>query len=98
MIKRIVKMQFEEKYVEEFQRLFDNNKTKIRDFEGCKHLELWQDLKDKTVFMTYSYWRSEDDLNNYRHSSLFNVVWSKTKLMFAAKPQAWSVDTLYRLN
>ncbi|RRO24085.1 putative quinol monooxygenase [Flavobacteriaceae bacterium 14752] len=98
MIKRIVKMEFETKYIEEFQRLFDNNKTKIRNFEGCQHLELWQDINDNSTFMTYSYWRSENDLNTYRQSDLFKTVWSKTKTMFAKKPQAWSVNTLHQLN
>lgn len=98
MVKRIVKMEFEEKYIKEFQQLFDLNMSKIRNFEGCEYLELWQDISDQSVFMTYSYWRSEEHLNNYRHSVLFNDVWSKTKMMFAAKPQAWSMDTLHQLK
>ncbi|MGX1024173.1 autoinducer 2-degrading protein [Psychroflexus sp. MBR-150] len=98
MIKRIVKLEFETKYIEEFQRFFEENKTKIRNFEGCEHLELWQDINDKSRFMTYSYWQSENDLNQYRHSDLFKNVWPKTKAMFAKKPQAWSVNTIVKLN
>lgn len=98
MIKRIVKMEFNETNIEEFQSLFESNKSKIRNFDGCEHLELWQDIKNKSLFMTYSYWRTEEHLNNYRNSELFKDVWSKTKIMFAAKPKAWSVETLHQLN
>jgi len=98
MIKRIVKMEFKAEEVERFKALFDRNKEKIRGFEGCSHLELWQDVKNNSVFMTYSYWDSEQDLNNYRYSELFKTVWSKTKVLFSEKPKAWTVDTLHQLN
>ena len=43
------------------------------------------------MFFTYSYWNSENDLNEYRNSELFAKVWAETKPMFAEKAQAWSV-------
>lgn len=98
MIKRIVKMEFKPEEIERFKSLFDQNKEKIRSFEGCNHLELWQDIRNKSVFMTYSYWASEQDLNNYRNSELFKEVWSNTKVLFSDKPKAWSVATLHELN
>ena len=48
-------------------------------------------------FFTYSYWDSENDLNNYRKSELFNEVWTFTKKLFNAKPEAWSVEKLVSL-
>ena len=98
MIKRIVKMEFKPESIERFTALFDQNKEKIRHFEGCRHLELWQDMHNKTTFMTYSYWDSEKNLNTYRQSDLFKQVWSKTKVLFLEKPKAWSVQTLHKLN
>ena len=98
MIKRVVKMEFDVDKIEEFKTLFDTHKSLIRHFEGCEHLELWQDVQNKSVFMTYSYWQSEKHLEQYRHSDLFKKVWSQTKVLFSAKPQAWSVDTLHQLN
>ena len=98
MIKRIVKMEFKSDEIEVFKNIFDKHKSLIRDFEGCEHLELWQDVKNKSVFMTYSYWQSEKHLEEYRHSDLFKQVWSQTKILFSAKPQAWSVNTLHQLN
>jgi (4S)-4-hydroxy-5-phosphonooxypentane-2,3-dione isomerase len=91
MIIRIVKMVFEPDKINDFLALFDQSKQLIRNVEGCTHLELLNDLTDKNIFFTYSYWGSEDDLNAYRNSELFKNVWSKTKVMFAAKPEAWSV-------
>lgn len=98
MLVRIVKMSFDPKYVDEFLANFDFNKAKIRQFDGCEFLELYRDKNNTNIFFTYSYWNSEADLDNYRHSDLFKNVWSKTKPLFNAKPEAWSVDKLVSLS
>ena len=98
MIVRIVKMEFELSKIENFQNLFEKNKEKIRHFRGCRFLELYQDKNNKSIFFTYSYWENDEDLENYRHSSLFKEVWSNTKKMFSAKPEAWSVEKIHSLE
>lgn len=91
-------MNFKSDKVEEFLNIFNRHKTKIRGFEGCDFLELYQDRKDKNIFFTYSYWQTEDDLENYRKSNLFKKVWSKTKILFNENPQVWSVDKIVSLK
>jgi heme-degrading monooxygenase HmoA len=91
MIIRIVKMSFAPEKTDEFLRIFDSSKQQIRSFEGCRHLELLNDADQKNIFFTYSYWESENDLNNYRNSPLFKGVWAGTKLLFNEKPEAWSL-------
>lgn len=98
MLVRIVKLSFFEEHIDEFLANFEANKLKIRSFEGCQFLELYRDKNQTNVFFTYSYWDSENDLNNYKDSELFKGVWSKTKVLFNAKPEAWSVDKLESLN
>lgn len=94
MIIRIVKMTFETNKVADFLSIFEASKNLIRNMEGCKHLELLNDVKTQTVFFTYSHWENENDLNIYRNSELFKSVWSKTKILFAEKPEAWSVTSI----
>lgn len=91
-------MSFEESKIESFLENFNNNKEKIRNFNGCNLLELYRDKNNTTTFFTYSYWESEKHLEQYRNSELFKKVWSKTKTMFNAKPEAWSVDKVESLN
>lgn len=91
MIKRIVKLTFQEDKVEEFEQVFEASKSFIRNRAGCQHLELLQDIHQPNVFFTYSFWDDEDALNAYRHSELFKKTWAKTKVLFSDKPQAWSV-------
>lgn len=91
MIVRIVQMTFEPSYTDAFLMLFEERKLMIRHFDGCRHLELWQDSQQQNVFFTYSIWESEQHLNHYRFSELFKDTWAKTKALFASKPQAWSV-------
>jgi quinol monooxygenase YgiN len=91
MIIRIVKMTFIPEKLSDFLELFNSSKYKIRNFDGCTHLELLNDIKNKNVFFTYSHWESEDHLNRYRNSALFETVWSATKKLFHEKPEAWTV-------
>ena len=98
MIRRIVKMSFKPEMVEAFIENFDRNKNQIRAFEGCEHLELWQDRNNQHVFFTYSIWLSEDALNNYRSSDFFMAVWKTTKNMFVDKAEAWSLDSLMSID
>ncbi|MEM8894899.1 MAG: antibiotic biosynthesis monooxygenase family protein [Bacteroidota bacterium] len=91
MLVRIVRMVFREDAVGDFLEIFEGSKTAIRNFDGCRHLELMKDENNPSVFYTYSHWVSEDHLDEYRHSELFEGTWSKTKLLFADKPQAFSL-------
>ena len=84
-------MTFREDGIEEFINIFEERKQTIRSFAGCMHLELWQDSKSPNVFCTYSKWESEAALDHYRFSGFFKDTWGKTKALFAAKPQAWSM-------
>lgn len=98
MFVRIVKMGFHEENVTAFLAIFEDKKEKIRSNEGCQLLELYRDKNDPTIFFTYSYWETEQDLENYRNSELFKVVWAKTKALFNTKPEAWSVDKTVSLS
>ena len=91
-------MSFVESYVDQFLENFNLVKEQIRCFEGCTFLELYRDKLHANVFFTYSYWKTEADLENYRKSDLFKIVWSKTKPLFNAKPEAWSVDKVVSLE
>jgi len=97
MLIRIVKMSFYPEKITEFLDIFHQNKEQIRNFNGNTFLELYRDKGNKSVFFTYSIWKSENDLENYRKSELFNQVWTRTKALFNDKPQAWSVNKIETL-
>jgi quinol monooxygenase YgiN len=94
MLIRIVRMHFVPEKVDDFLENFEVHQDAIRNFPGCLHLELWEDVNAKNIFTTYSHWESEDALNKYRDSELFKSVWSFTKALFAEKPQAYSSKKL----
>lgn len=98
MIVRIVQMTFDPEKINAFQELFEARKQTIRSFDGCTHLELWQDAHNSNVFFTYSIWVSEENLNHYRFSDFFKDTWARTKALFIAKPQAWSVNQKVIVN
>ncbi len=96
MIIRIVKLSFKAEHVDEFKQNFEAKKNLIRSFDGCQHLELWNDDSNPRQFFTYSHWLSTAHLDAYRHSELFKGVWAKTKVLFDQKPEAWTVNELSR--
>ena len=93
MITRLVKMNFHPDKVKTFQEIFETNKKLIASFPGCSSLQLKRDINQPTIFFTISEWNSEADLENYRKSELFQNVWSKTKVLFSEKAQAWTVQS-----
>ena len=91
MIVRIVRMEFVPEKVETFLAHFNLYKSQIRNFPGVHHLELHRDAQLPNVFYTYSHWENAEALEAYRVSELFINVWAATKILFAGKPQAFSL-------
>ena len=94
MIKRIVKLTLREDAAADFIAIFETSKATIRNFEGCRDLELWRQCDTKAVFFTYSVWEQPEHLDAYRQSEFFRLTWSKTKALFAARAEAWSVEVI----
>lgn len=98
MIIRIVRMEFLSDQLDAFQAIFDESKQAIRSFPGCMHLELHRDINRGHVRYTYSHWQDQAALDAYRHSELFAQVWPRTKALFAARPQAFSLVEMERVE
>lgn len=90
MIRRIVKMTFQKDKTDDFLKWFEEHKNKIKNFEGCLHLELWRDAEQPNIFYTFSIWDSQESIEKYRQSEVFQKVWSYTKTLFQDKPMAFS--------
>ncbi len=95
---RIVKLTFDSEKIESFLEIFNNTKFQIRNFEGCRLLELHRDQKNPSIFFSYSYWETEAHLEAYRNSDFFKSIWTEVKPLFIEKPEAWSVDKLESLT
>ncbi|MBX7225758.1 MAG: antibiotic biosynthesis monooxygenase [Chitinophagales bacterium] len=98
MIVRIVKMTLEEDKVEGFITGFDAFKEKIRAQPGCQYLEVLRDKNHSGIVFTYSEWDSEEHLNDYRTTELFQSAWGIAKPHFTAKPEAWSCHKILELK
>jgi heme-degrading monooxygenase HmoA len=91
MLTRVVKMQFNPSFIEEFKSVFKLVQSKIEQSEGCTGVKLLQDEKDSSIFFTISNWESENALEVYRNSELFKLTWAKVKPNFTRKAEAWSL-------
>jgi quinol monooxygenase YgiN len=91
---RLVKMTFHPERIDDFERMFDERSSQIRNFEGCRQLDLVRDTRHPNVMMTISVWASDDALARYRESDLFLETWTITKKMFADRPEAASYERI----
>jgi len=94
MLVRIVRMTFQPEKIAHFVAIFEASQTKIRAMPGCQHLELLRDVDAPHIFVTHSHWDNADVLNAYRHSDFFRDTWAKTKVLFADKPLAFSLEKI----
>ncbi len=84
-------MTFRQDEVENFLSFFKKAKPKINAFQGCESVELYRDQGLSNVFYTHSIWIDQEHLEDYRSSDFFKKTWAETKLLFAEKPQAYSL-------
>ncbi len=87
-------MTFLETKINDFKVFVKSIEDAIRNFEGCEHLDMLQDLHNRNIFFSYSIWGSEKDLDNYRKSDFFKATWAKVRKWFGDRPKAWSVEKL----
>ena len=92
MFTRLVKLVIRPGKECDFLDIFEKSRGAIRNFEGCSGLKLFRDRNYSNIFFTYSIWDSDQSLEAYRKSPLFRETWKKTKMLFADRPAAWSVD------
>jgi len=90
MLIRVVRITLRPDAVDAFKTLFDAVSGQIRGFQGCQHLELWQDLDAPHIITSYSHWESARALADYRQSDLFKETWDKVKPLFGAPAKAFS--------
>lgn len=93
-MQRVVKMTFKEETLDDFIAIFEASKPKIEAFPGCAKVDLVQDINDARILMTLSVWDNPQALESYRNSTLFKETWAKTKVLFDARPEAWSVEKI----
>lgn len=94
MITRLVKLSLQPEKADEFEAIFYQTQALIEGFDGCQTTTLFKVTGKESQYFTISYWRSEQDLENYRASALFNSVWSKVKPLFAEKAEAFTLNSV----
>ncbi|MBP7239646.1 MAG: antibiotic biosynthesis monooxygenase [Saprospiraceae bacterium] len=81
-----------------FLDIFEEVKRDIRNQEGCTDLEVLRSEQDGIISVwTISLWTSEDALNGYRASELFQQTWAKVKPLFSSKAHAWTLTIIEKV-
>ena len=88
---RVVRMEFKEEFISDFEKIYQESSPLIKRFPGCSHVEMCKDPHNHNVRFTFSHWESEVALNFYRESKLFIGTWARTKVLFADKPRVYSL-------
>jgi heme-degrading monooxygenase HmoA len=72
----------------EFEKIFARTHNSLVKVKGCSELKLIKDEEDPNTYVTTSVWDSIDDLDAYRNSDLFKVLWEEIKPLFNGSPEA----------
>lgn len=94
-ITRLVKMTFRSDAINTFLELFEKKKQLIRDFPGCNHLELWQDLHDPSICFTCSRWETQMRWSNTGILPFLKIPGKPQNSYLLKKPRAWSVEIVH---
>ena len=94
MLVRFVKLTIQVDKTENFKAIFAASQERIKESFGCHGVELLQQETDSRIFFTHSLWEDEEALNQYRNSSFFEATWRKTKTLFDAPAEAWSLTKI----
>ncbi|CAN5404017.1 hypothetical protein BH11BAC2_BH11BAC2_14830 [soil metagenome] len=94
MITRIVRLTLQEDKISEFKKHFESSYEKIRHFEGCLFLSLYEDVDAPHVLITFSKWDSTESLEIYRKSEVFKSTWNKVKPLFKDAATAFSMQEI----
>ena len=98
MIKRIVMMQLLPEKEALFLDIFEDVKRDIRNQEGCTDLEILRSEQGSIISVwTISLWTSEEALNQYRSSALFQKTWANVKPLFSSKAHAWTLTMIEKV-
>lgn len=89
-------MTFKKNEIDSFVKIFSESELLIKACPGCIDVKLLEDNTNPSILFTLSYWESLNDLDNYRNSNLFITTWARTKELFDAKPEAWSLKEVFR--
>lgn len=92
MIIRVVRMHFKGEDESKFLELFERNEEAIRNFPGCRKMEMLKDVDQPHTYVTISEWEGVENLEAYRKSELFGSIWPNVKKFFASKPLAFTVQ------
>jgi len=95
-LQRIVKMTFKPEHCQDFENYFSEIKNQVGNQPGCGGVKLLKDISGSGIYFTYSNWDNQTSLDAYRNTELFNIVWPKVKVWFAAKAEAWSTQILIK--
>ena len=81
-----------------FLDIFEGVKADIRSREGCINLEVLRSEQNGIISVwTISIWTSEEALNQYKSSALFQKTWANVKPLFSSKAQAWTLTMIEKV-
>ena len=94
MITRIVKMVIKPEEVSSFVKHREKFTNKIRSFKGCVSHDFLKDKNVNNTFFSYSTWDSEQSIDTFRHSELFQSLKEINNRYYLKAEQAWTVENI----
>ena len=93
MFMRILKLNVDPKFIEEFKVFYEETvEPKLQVVDGCLFASLIKSKPDKDEFVSLTFWKTQQQAENYENSDVFKNLYEQAKKYFSEATDEWKIQ------
>jgi quinol monooxygenase YgiN len=93
MFMRILKLNVDTKFIEEFKVFYEETvEPKLQAVDGCLFASLIKSKPDKDEFVSLTFWKTQQQAENYENSDVFKNLYEQAKKYFSEATDEWKIQ------
>jgi quinol monooxygenase YgiN len=93
MFMRILKLNVDPKFIEEFKVFYEETvEPKLQAVDGCLFASLIKSKPDKDEFVSLTFWKTQQQAENYENSDVFKNLYEQAKKYFSEATDEWKIQ------
>jgi quinol monooxygenase YgiN len=90
---RILKLNVDPKFIEEFKVFYEETvEPKLQAVDGCLFASLIKSKPDKDEFVSLTFWKTQQQAENYENSDVFKNLYEQAKKYFSEATDEWKIQ------
>jgi quinol monooxygenase YgiN len=93
MFMRILQLNLDPKFIEDFKSFYEDTvEPKLQTVDGCLFASLIKSKPDKDEFISLTFWRTQQQAENYENSDVFKNLIDQAKPYFSETTDEWKIQ------